>query len=91
MGDLLIFVSAVVAAALAGLAAGWTLSRRRQKQRIDQRVALALSLVENRHKRELNHWQAVLAEQAQQLKEARRKARARAEAHAEQPEWSRYP
>jgi hypothetical protein len=90
MGNLAILVSAVAAAALAGLAAGWYLSRRRQKQRIDQRVALALSLVENRHKRELNHWQAVLAEQAKQLKEARLRARAQA-AHAEQPERSCHP
>ena len=78
MGDLAIGWGGVAAAALAGLvglAAGWCIGRIGQKRRIERRVALALSQVENRHKRELNHWQAVLAEQAQQLKEARLKAR----------------
>jgi hypothetical protein len=75
MGDLLMFLGAVAAAALASLAAGWHIGRSGEKRRCEQRVALALSQVQNRHKRELNHWQAVLAEQAQQLKEARIKAR----------------
>ncbi len=75
MGDLAIWWGGLAAAALVGLAAGWYIGRSGEKRRIDRRVALALSQVENRHKRESNHWQAVLAEQAQQLKEARIKAR----------------
>lgn len=90
MGNLLISLGGFAAGALAGLATGWYIGRRREKQRIEQRVALALSQIQNRHKRELNHWQAVLAEQAQQLKEARIKAR-RQEARAEQFMPSHHP
>jgi hypothetical protein len=90
MGNLAICLGGVAAAALAGLAAGWYIGRIREKQRIERRVAMALSQVENRHKRELNHWQAVLAEQAQQLKEARLKARMQ-EARAERPARSHHP
>jgi hypothetical protein len=84
MDDLAICLGGIAATALAGLAAGWFIGRRREKQRIERRVGLALSQMERRHKRELNHWQAVLAQQAQQLKEARIKAR-KQEARAEQP------
>ena len=90
MGNLAIWLGGMAAVALACLAVGWHTGRRHEKRRCKQRVALALSQVENRHKRELNHWQAVLAEQAQQLKEARIKARKR-EAHAELPAPSPQP
>ena len=90
MGDLAICLGELAAVALAGLAAGWYIGHRREKQRIERRVGLALSQLEKRHKRELNHWQAVLAQQAQQLKEARVKARTQ-EARAEQPARSHYP
>ncbi len=89
MGNLAICLGGVAAAALTGLAAGFYIGRRREKHRIERRVSLALSQVENRHKRELNHWQAVLAEQAQQLKDARIKARMR-DAQAQQPARSHH-
>jgi Flp pilus assembly protein TadB len=90
MGHLVMWLGGVAAAALASLAAGWHLGRRHEKQRCEQRVALALSQVQNRHKRELNNWQAVLAEQAQQLKEARIKARMQ-DARAPQPARGHHP
>lgn len=90
MGALALWLIGVAAAALASLAVGWRIGRRHEKRRCEQRVALALSQLENRHKRELNHWQAVLAEQAQQLKEARIKARMQAP-HAQQPARSHSP
>ncbi|GAB4555157.1 MAG: hypothetical protein Tsb007_11900 [Rhizobacter sp.] len=90
MGDLAMWLSGVAAAALASLATGWHLGRCHEKQRCEQRVALTLSQLQNRHKRELNHWQAVLAEQAQQLKEARTKARMQ-DARAQQPARSHQP
>jgi cytochrome oxidase assembly protein ShyY1 len=89
MVDLAMWLGGLAAVALLCLAAGWQVGRRHEKQRCKQRVALALSQVEGRHKRELNHWQAVLAEQAQQLKEARIKARMQ-DVHAQKPARSHH-
>jgi len=90
MGDLAIWLGAMAAVALACLATGWHVGRRHEKRRCKQRVALALSQLEKRHKRELNHWQAVLAEQALQLKAARIKARTQ-DLHTQQSARSHHP